>query len=291
MQVRWWQKGEQSTCSRQKKKSQTQLADLANLGHPIEVAPAARAAPPAPLPHHNTIVAIVPPEHIPAQKAMVSQILPLVVVAVAMAAPCSLAFAPPPPSHHRSSAARGIAAAPRTAGGAIVIAPGSALRMLSSFFADATGSKWETVAAAADADDAVAAAVAPASGAKVQVDAGGRAFAPGRIVAVSSRTTSLPIRAYSAPKACHGSFDTVTGEFVPRDAGAPGPGFLVLPGGLRGVVERVYDTNEWDRARPIVVKFGKGRDGGGDWGVGGGFNVPAAFTMHFDADELDVLDG
>ena len=218
---------------------------------------------------------------------MVSKILSSVIAVVATAAldarhlSATLAFTSPPSSNH-SPGPRIVASSRATAG---IVAPDSELRMSSSFFADATDSKKKVVA-----DVAV---VAPSSGGKVQVDASGTAFAPGCAVAVSPRTTAggrPPIRAHSVPKACYGSFDEATGGFVPRDGSdaARATSCLVLPGGLRGIVERVYDTNEWDRARPIVVRFGAGRDReGGDPGV---FDVPKAFSMHFNADELDVLD-
>jgi hypothetical protein len=196
---------------------------------------------------------------------MVSKIIPFIAVLSTVVPDArhqltTLAFTAPPPSS--SSPKR---------------PPSTKLSMTSSFFADATESK-KTVVVVADA--------------KVQVDADGKAFSPGRIVAISGRTTAngkSPIRAHSVPKASYGSFDPSTGEFVPRDESdaSRSTSCLLLPGGLRGIVERVYDANEWDRARPIVVKFGEGYDREGD---SGGFNVPKAFIMHFDADELEVLD-
>ena len=218
---------------------------------------------------------------------MVSKILSSVIAVVATAAldarhlSATLAFTSPPSSNH-SPGPRIVASSRATAD---IVAPDSELRMSSSFFADATDSKKKVVAGVA--------VVAPSSGGKVQVDASGTAFAPGCAVAVSPRTTAggrPPIRAHSVPKACYGSLDEATGEFVPRDGSdaARATSCLVLPGGLRGIVERVYDTNEWDRARPIVVRFGAGRDREG--GDPGGFDVPKAFSMHFNADELDVLD-
>ena len=220
-------------------------------------------------------------------KTMVSKILSSIIAVVATAAldarhlSATLAFTSPLSSNH-SPGPRIVASSRATAG---IVAPDSELRMSSSFFADATDSKKKVVA-----DVAV---VAPSSGGKVQVDASGTAFAPGCAVAVSPRTTAggrPPIRAHSVPKACYGSLDEATGGFVPRDGSdaARATSCLVLPGGLRGIVEKVYDTNEWDRARPIVVRFGAGRDREG--GDPGGFDVPKAFSMHFNADELDVLD-
>jgi len=59
-------------------------------------------------------------------------------------------------------------------------------------------------------------------------------------------------------------------------------------------VKKIYNTNEWDRTHPILVKFTEGSDrevvadGDGDDGVA--FQVPKPFQMHFDADEIEVLD-
>ncbi|KAL3789819.1 hypothetical protein ACHAW5_011242 [Stephanodiscus triporus] len=205
---------------------------------------------------------------------MVSKIIPFIAV-LSSAVPGSrhqlatLAFTAPPPS----------SSLPKRP-------PSRELYMTSSFFADATESKKAAAAAAADV-------VVSEEAKKVQVDAYGRAFSPGCVVAISYArgTKKSPIRAHSVPRSSYGSFDPSTGEFVPRDESnaSRSTSCLVLPEGLRGTVERVYDANEWDRARPIVVRFGEGYDRG-EGGTTGGFDVPRAFVMHFDADELEVLD-
>lgn len=90
------------------------------------------------------------------------------------------------------------------------------------------------------------------------------------------------------PKSAYGSFHPETREFVPADAAnlTRGTSCLVLSEGLRGEVVKVYNSNEWDRTHPILVKFNEGADReGGD----GGFDVPKAFSMHFDADEIVVV--
>lgn len=140
-----------------------------------------------------------------------------------------------------------------------------AAALASSFFADATAPK-------------VRAEV------KKQIDCNGREFSPGTRVAI---TLDRSVRAFGVPKAAYGSFDP-DGKFVPQDESnvTRGTSCLILPGGLRGEVKKVYDTNEWDRAHPILVKFGAGADREEE----GGFDVPKGFQMHFDADEIEVLD-
>ena len=64
---------------------------------------------------------------------------------------------------------------------------------------------------------------------------------------------------------------------------------------------QVYDAESLDRARPYVVKFEEGldrednigerNDGGMEGGEekGGGFNLPKGFTMHFSAEEIELV--
>lgn len=120
---------------------------------------------------------------------------------------------------------------------------------------------------------------------KVQVDANGKVFSPGAAVAISPNRS---VKNYAVPKGAYGTFDPSSGEFIPQDKtnATRGTSCLVLPGGLRGEVTKIYNTNEWDRAHPIVVKFKAGEDREG----GGGFDVPKTFSMHLDAVELEVLD-
>lgn len=138
--------------------------------------------------------------------------------------------------------------------------------MMSSFFVDATESTEVPQV-------------------KEQVDSNGKVFSPGCTVAIASNRS---VKAYHVPKSSFGTFDPSSLEFIPQDESnvSRGTSCLVLPGGLRGEVEKIYNTNEWDRAHPILVKFTAGEDREG----GGGYNIPKAFTMHFDADEIEVLD-
>jgi hypothetical protein len=130
----------------------------------------------------------------------------------------------------------------------------------------------------------------------VQVDARGNTFEVGCAVSISSsRPEGIP--AYSVPRACYGRYVPANDDdddgggrrrrrnaFVPMDDA----GCLLLPCGLRGKVQRIYDVNEWDRARPLVVYFDMGYDRE-DGEINGGYDVPRSFVMHFDASELDVV--
>lgn len=118
-----------------------------------------------------------------------------------------------------------------------------------------------------------------------QVDANGKVFSPGAVVSIAPNTK---VKAYQVPKDAFGSFDP-QGRFVPVDESnlSHGTSCLVLSVGLRGEVVRVYNVNEWDRTHPILVKFKQGRDR--EEGEGG-FVVPKTFMMHFDADEIVVVD-
>ncbi|KAL3781127.1 hypothetical protein HJC23_001434 [Cyclotella cryptica] len=118
-----------------------------------------------------------------------------------------------------------------------------------------------------------------------QVDAKGKVFSPGTVVSIAPNTK---VKAYQVPKDAFGSFDS-HGRFVPADEStiSRGTSCLVLSEGLRGEVVRVYNVNEWDRTHPILVRFREGQDReGGE----GGFVVPKTFMMHFDADEILVVD-
>jgi len=132
-------------------------------------------------------------------------------------------------------------------------------------------------------------------------------ISPGDIVAISSSV----IKAYSVPKSCYGSFHPTSHKFIPavdhnnnNNNNAiikRSDSCLVLPIGLRGRVMQVYDAESLDRARPYVVKFEEGLDreedigGRNDGGVdgeeekGGGFNLPKGFTMHFSAEEIELV--
>ena len=138
--------------------------------------------------------------------------------------------------------------------------------MTSAFFADATESKN---------------AQQPEE--SIQTDANGNVISPGAIVQIATAN----IKAYAVPKDIHGSFDPTTNKFIPQDETniTRKTSCLILPIGLRGTVSKIYNTNEWDRTHPLLVQF----TAGDDREEGDGYHCPKAFTMHFDADEIEVL--
>ena len=144
----------------------------------------------------------------------------------------------------------------------------TSLYMASAFFADATESKN---------------AQQPEPEEKIQTDANGNVISPGAIVQIATAN----IKAYAVPKDIHGSFDPTTNKFIPQDETniTRKTSCLILPIGLRGTVSKIYNTNEWDRTHPLLVQF----TAGDDREEGDGFHCPKAFTMHFDADEIEVL--
>ena len=130
---------------------------------------------------------------------------------------------------------------------------------LSDFFADATPQR--------DVEE------------KVHEDSNGNVISPGTIIAIVSPN----IRAHSVHASLYGSFDTSTKEFIPQDEETitRKTSCLILPVGLRGEVLKTYNTNEWDRTHPILVKFAAGDDSG--------YNLAKPFNLHVDADEVEVV--
>lgn len=116
---------------------------------------------------------------------------------------------------------------------------------------------------------------------KVHEDSNGKVISPGTFIAISSPN----IRAHSVHRSLYGSFDTDTKEFIPQDeeTSTRKTSCLILPVGLRGEVLKTFNTNEWDRTHPILVKFTAG--GGGE----SGYNLAKQFNLHVDADEIEVF--
>ena len=114
----------------------------------------------------------------------------------------------------------------------------------------------------------------------VHEDSNGKVISTGTFIAISSPN----IRAHSVHRSLYGSFDTDTKEFIPQDeeTSTRKTSCLILPVGLRGEVLKTFDTNEWDRTHPILVKFTAG--GGGE----SGYNLAKQFNLHVDADEIKV---
>lgn len=100
--------------------------------------------------------------------------------------------------------------------------------------------------------------------------------------------TSKEIKAYQVPKKGFGSFDEDK-NFVPVDGIEDVKSVpridkcLVIPTGMRAKVSKVYNIDEYDASQPIIAKFL-----GGD-GLGGDFEPPLTFLMHFETYEIEVV--
>jgi hypothetical protein len=113
----------------------------------------------------------------------------------------------------------------------------------------------------------------------VLVDGNGKEFTKDCTV-----QTTKEMKAYQVAKKGYGSFDGTT--FVPLDVedAARKDSCLVMPKGIRGVVNRVYKTDEFDTIMPIVVKFKSGES------MGGEFEPPLTFLMHLEEGEVEVVE-
>ena len=115
----------------------------------------------------------------------------------------------------------------------------------------------------------------------IHLDINGKEISVGSLIAIAS--TSNPIKAHSVHESNYGQFDPISQEFIPQDKSTMtrATSCLVLPVGLRGEVTKIYNTNEWDRTHPILVNFKTGEESG--------YNLPKAFSLHVDANEVEVL--
>ena len=114
---------------------------------------------------------------------------------------------------------------------------------------------------------------------KIHLAINGKEISVGSLIAIASTTN--PIKAHSVPESNYGQFDPTSQEFIPQDKSTMTrtTSCLVLPVGLRGEVTKIYNTNEWDRTHPILINFKSGN----------GFSLPKAFSLHVDANEVEVL--
>lgn len=115
-----------------------------------------------------------------------------------------------------------------------------------------------------------------------QFDKNGKEFAENQTV----RVVVDGLKAYQVPPKGRGSFDEATKAFV-ADAKLK---YLVLPVGLRGVVNKVYDTESISANFPIRVKF--------EPSVAAtttttteeeGYSVPVPLVMHFSPQEIEII--
>lgn len=75
-------------------------------------------------------------------------------------------------------------------------------------------------------------------------------------------------------------------EFVPdtSDSRPIGRRCLVLPVGLRGTVVKVFDIDDVSANFPVQVKFQPDTD------TEEGYNTPVPFLMHFQSDEIELVE-
>lgn len=114
-----------------------------------------------------------------------------------------------------------------------------------------------------------------------QLDSNEKEFVVGGIV----RVVVDGLKAYQISPAGYGSFNEDK-EFVKVEKDDSTPRSVknfALPVGLRGVIKKVYDTNDISANFPVQVKFVKGET------TEEGYAAPANFFMHFDSHEVEVV--
>jgi hypothetical protein len=116
-------------------------------------------------------------------------------------------------------------------------------------------------------------------------DSKGKEFKEGCVVLVASGT----LKAFQVQSKGYGTFDQESKEFRPASALDDGKiprrdKCLVLPVGLRGVIQRVYGV-DLEANQPLLVKFTPG-----EYTDEEGFDTPVPFLMHFQTSELEVAE-
>ncbi len=110
--------------------------------------------------------------------------------------------------------------------------------------------------------------------------------AKGQVVTVGAvvRVAVGGLEAYQISPKAKGAFNEKK-EFVPDTSESLpiGRRCLLLPVGLRGVVNKLYNVDEVSANFPIQVKFTPGSH------TEEGYDTPAAFLMHFDTHEVEVV--
>ena len=109
-------------------------------------------------------------------------------------------------------------------------------------------------------------------------DSNGEEFVEGGVVRVVQQ-----LKAYHLSRKGFGKFNEETKEFIPspKDANRADSS-LQIPAGLRGVIKRVYDINEFDANQPVLVKFVPGENVDE-------YDTPLTFMMHFHEYELECV--
>jgi len=105
-----------------------------------------------------------------------------------------------------------------------------------------------------------------------QLDSNGNEIIIGCVIRVK-----VNLKAFHLSAKGRGSFDLETKEFM-QDKSTK---YLSIPPGLRGIATRVYDKNDSEANKPILVKFTPGEN------VEEGFDSPVTFSMHFESKEVE----
>jgi len=112
------------------------------------------------------------------------------------------------------------------------------------------------------------------------IDPNGKVVTVGAVVRVSK----AGLKAFQISNKAKGTFDE-NKAFVPDTSDKPdGLKYIVLPIGLRGTVTKVFDVNRVSANFPVQVKFVPGQH------TDEGYDTPAPFSMHFMAEELEVVE-
>lgn len=92
------------------------------------------------------------------------------------------------------------------------------------------------------------------------------------------RVAVANLKAHQVPPKAYGTFDTESGEFLFSKTQK----YLTIPVGLMGLVTKVYDNLHVSANYQIQVKFKPSE--------GEKYNVPVPFLMHFDPNEVEVVE-
>lgn len=99
------------------------------------------------------------------------------------------------------------------------------------------------------------------------------------------RVAVAGLKAYHVQSKGYGSFDIESKKFMISPEFSRERRCLILPVGLRGEVQRIYDVDDLDAIHPILVRFTPGKFLDVE-----GFDTPVPFLMHFDSSEVETVD-
>jgi hypothetical protein len=96
------------------------------------------------------------------------------------------------------------------------------------------------------------------------------------------RVSTDGLQAFQIAAKGQGSYDE-SKQFVPLPKESTTGKYLVVPAGLQGVVNKIYDMEVISANFPVQVKFQPGQH------VEEGYEAPVAFLMHFLPEELECI--